>query len=89
MKDSLFLRCLAVSGALHVMAMTVFFSSPMHFHPNFFTYLGKTPPTSLGEDEIVILKKDAALEEAFRDFVVVSPQSSLSPHTIPTGPSET
>lgn len=88
MKDSLFFKCLAVSGALHALAMTVFFSSPMHFHPNFFTYLGKTPPTSLGEDETVILKKDAALEEAFSDFVVVSPQSSLSPHTIKTGPSE-
>lgn len=70
------------------MAMTAFFSSPLHFHPNFFAYLGKTTPTSLGEDEIVILKKDAALEEAFRDFVAVSPPSSLSPPTIKTGPSD-
>jgi hypothetical protein len=88
MKDSLFLKCLAVSGALHAIAMTAFFSSPLYFHPNFFTHLGKTPPTSLEQDELVILKKDAALEEAFRDFVVVSPQSTVSPHTIQIGPSD-
>ncbi|MBS0649339.1 MAG: VWA domain-containing protein [Verrucomicrobia bacterium] len=70
-----------VSGAIHVMAMTVFFTSPVHFHPNFFTHLGKTPPTSLEGEEIALLKKDAVLEEAFRDFVVVSPHQSLAPYT--------
>ncbi len=79
MKDSLLLKCLVASGALHAIAMTAFFARPVHFNPSFSTYLGKTPPTVVENEEIVILKKDAALEETFRDFVVVSPQG-LTPY---------
>ncbi len=76
MKDSLFLKCIVISGALHAIAMMAFFATPLHFHPNFFTTLGKTPPTLLDDDEIVILKKDAVLEDAFRDFIVAKPPLS-------------
>jgi hypothetical protein len=73
MKDSLLLKCIVTSGAFHAIAMAAFFAAPIHFHPNFFTTLGKTPPTRFDEDDPVILKKDAALAEAFRDFVVAKP----------------
>ncbi len=77
MKDSLLLKCLVASGALHAIAMTAFFSRPMHFNPGSFTTLGKTPPTTLENEDLVILKKDAAMEDAFGDFIVVSPQTPL------------
>ena len=73
MKDSLLLKCIVTSGAFHAIALAAFFAAPIHFHPNFFTTLGKAPPTRFDEDNIVILKKDAALEEAFGDFVVAQP----------------
>jgi len=82
MKDSLLLKCLVASGALHAIAMSVFFSRPLHFNPNSFTTLGKTPPTLLESEELVILKKDAALEDAFKEFIVVSPQTPLPPSGI-------
>ena len=81
MKDNLLLKCLGVSVAVHVVAATCFFLKPLHFHPNFLTSLGKTPPTLLEQDAITPLKKEALLEESFRDFVVLSPQSS-EPHNI-------
>ena len=77
MKDSLLLKCLVASGALHAIAMAVFFARPLHFNPNSTATLGKTAPTFLKNEELVILKKDAALEDAFKDFIVVSPQTPL------------
>ncbi len=77
MKDSLLLKCLVASGALHAIAMTAFFARPIHFNPGSVATLGKTPPTFLENEELVILKKDAALEDAFKDFIVVSPQTPL------------
>lgn len=77
MKDSLLLKCLVASGALHAIAVTMFFSRPIHFHLNSFATLGKAPPTFLENEELIILKKDAALENAFKEFVVVSPQATL------------
>src|SRR5579863_10105862 len=77
MKDSLLLKCLVASGALHALAMTVFFAHPIHFNPNSTATLGKTAPTFLKNEELVILKKDAFLEEAFKDFIVVSPHNPL------------
>ena len=82
MKDSLLLKCLVASGALHAIAMTAFFARPLHFNPNSFTTLGKTPPTVLENEELVILRKDAALEDAFKDFIVVSPQTPLPTNEI-------
>jgi len=75
MKDSLLLKCLVASGALHAIAMTAFFARPIHFNPTISTYLGKTPPMPVENDEIVILRKDMALEDAFSEFIVVSPQT--------------
>ena len=82
MRDSLLLKCLVASGALHAIAMTAFFARPVHFHPSFFTTLGKTPPTTLENEELVIFKKDAALEDAFKDFIVVSPQNPVPSNEI-------
>jgi hypothetical protein len=82
MKDSLLLKCLVASGALHAIAMTAFFSRPIHFNPNSFTTLGKTAPTLLENEELVILKKEAALEDAFKEFIVVSPRTPLPTNEI-------
>ncbi|HEY5236420.1 MAG TPA: VWA domain-containing protein [Rhabdochlamydiaceae bacterium] len=82
MKDSLLLKCLVASGALHAIAMTAFFVRPIHFNPNSIATLGKTPPTFLENEELVILKKDAVMEDAFKDFIVVSPQTPLPTNKI-------
>ncbi|MGH7889445.1 MAG: VWA domain-containing protein [Thermodesulfobacteriota bacterium] len=74
MKDSLFVKCMLVSGALHAIGMTIFLTCPVHFYPSFFTKLGKAP--AVVDDEIVIFKKDAALEDAFKEFIV-SPQDPV------------
>ena len=77
MKDSLLLKCLVASGAFHAVAAALFFARPIHFNPSSFAILGKTPPTALENDELVLLKKDAALEDAFEDFIVVTPRTPL------------
>jgi hypothetical protein len=78
MKDSLLLKCLLVSAALHAVAVPIFIANPIHFHPSLLTVLGKTPPTPIEESEISILEKEAALEEAMKHFVVLSSQQQ--PH---------
>jgi hypothetical protein len=82
MKDSLLLKCLVASGALHAIAMITFFARPIHFNPSSFTTLGKTPLTPLEGEELVILKRDAALKDSFEDLIVVSPQTPLPSNSI-------
>jgi hypothetical protein len=79
MRDSTFVKCILASAALHAATMVLFFNKPLHFYPRFLTHLGKNAPMPLEEDGIVILKKDDALEEAFRGFAVLSPHAA-APH---------
>src|SRR4051812_12328079 len=69
--NSLLLKSILLSTAFHAVALTVFFTSPIHFQPVSPTPLGKAP-ASLEENNLVILKKEAALEDAMRHFVVIS-----------------
>jgi hypothetical protein len=77
MKDSLLLKCLLASAVLHAIAVPLFFGRPLHFHPSISTILGKTPPSLLEESEISILEKEAALEEAMKNFVVISSSAPI------------
>lgn len=73
MKDSLLIKCLAVSAALHAVAIPLLVMHPLHFYPNFTAVLGKTAPTPI-ENTLSAAEKEAFLEEAMKHFVVVSPQ---------------
>ncbi len=59
-----FTRSALISAALHIAALAVLFSKPLHFSPKFLSQIGKTPSVFLEEENIVILKRNLALEEA-------------------------
>ncbi len=59
-----FTKSALISAALHIAALAVLFSRPLHFTPKFLSQIGKTPSVFLEEENIVILKRNLALEEA-------------------------
>lgn len=61
-----------ISAALHIAAVAVLFSKPLYLNPRFFSQIGKTPSTFLEEENIVILKRNQALEEAL-SYLEASP----------------
>ncbi len=81
MKESSLIRYIFASAAIHVAAVGLFFSKPLYFNPTTLVALRKTPPTRLEEDELTILKKQLALEEAFQDLIVLPSQARV-PHDI-------
>lgn len=74
MKESLLLKCLLISALLHAVAIPIFFGRPLHFHPSISTILGKTTPFLLEER---VLDKEIALEEAVKNFIILSSSTSL------------
>ncbi len=61
-----------ISAALHIAAVAVLFSKPLYLNPKVFSQIGKTPATFLEEENIVILKRNQALEEAL-SYLETSP----------------
>ncbi len=59
-----FTKSALISAVLHITALAVLFSKPLHFTPKFLSQIGKTPSVFLEEENIVILKRNLALEEA-------------------------
>lgn len=57
-----------ISAALHIAAVAVLFSKPLYLNSKFFSQIGKAPSTFLEEENIVILKRNQALEEALSYF---------------------
>lgn len=66
-----------ITVALHLAAIAVLFSKPMHLHSRFFSSIGKAPELFLEEENIAILKKNKALEEAFSILDNIHPMKSV------------
>ncbi len=76
MRNELFKKSALISAALHIAAVTVLFSKPLHLHHRFFSQVGKTPMVLLEEENIAILKRNLSLEEAFGHFE--APQKAIA-----------
>ena len=59
-----------ITVIFHMTAAAVLFSKPICLNPRFFSHIGKTPSVFLEEENIAILKRNQALEEAFNSFEV-------------------
>lgn len=59
-----------ITVIFHLTAAAVLFSRPISLNPRFFSQIGKTPSHFLEEENIVILKRNQALEEAFNSFEI-------------------
>jgi hypothetical protein len=67
-KTSSFANASLISAVFHIAAAAVLFSRPLHLNSRFFTQIGKTPSIFLEEENIAILKRNQALDEAFSYF---------------------
>jgi len=65
-----------ITAALHMAAAAVLFSRPIHLNPRFFSQIGRAPSSFIEEENLTILKRNIALEEAFNYFEV-APHSDL------------
>jgi hypothetical protein len=59
-----------ITVIFHMTAAAVLFSRPIYLNPRFFSHIGKSPSLFLEEENIAVLKRNQALEEAFNGFEV-------------------
>ncbi len=59
-----------ITVIFHMAAAAVLFSRPIYLNPRFFSHIGKAPSLFLEEENIAVLKRNQALEEAFNSFEV-------------------
>ena len=57
-----------ITAVFHIAAAVALFSKPIHLHTRIFSQIGKTPTVFLEEENMAILKRNLALEEAFNYF---------------------
>ena len=77
MIKSHFTKSTLITLAFHLAAAAVLFSKPLHLNSRFFSRIGKTPSLFLEEENIVILKRNQALDEAFSYFETPSLDSPM------------
>lgn len=71
-----------ISAVLHLAAAAVLFSKPLHLHPRFSVQIGKAPAVFEEEGNIVVLKRNQALEEAFSHLEPAPLKPTFTPSEI-------
>jgi hypothetical protein len=79
MKETAFFKCTVASAAVHAALLGLVLFQPLYFSQSRLVSLKKTPPMQIEEDELSLLKKELAMQEALQDLIVLPSQARL-PH---------